>query len=131
MPAIFYKPAGHITALSHEPHNYTMFYVEVGDVQASLDKAAERGNPKLPADMRARFVHIARLIEQFGIERVREPHVKHLRGSLVPPDAPLGNNLARLSEWIAVSADGHRRADRSRRSSVSRIWRPQRDVAAL
>jgi len=36
----------------------------------------------LPADMRARFVHIARLIEEFGLERVHEPHVKHLRGSL-------------------------------------------------
>jgi phage-related protein len=37
---------------------------------------------ELPADMRARFVHISRLIEEFGIERVREPHVKHLRGAL-------------------------------------------------
>jgi phage-related protein len=37
---------------------------------------------ELPADMRARFVHISRLIEEFGIERVREPHVKHLRGPL-------------------------------------------------
>ena len=30
---------GHITALGHEPHNYTIFYVEVDDVQAYLDKA--------------------------------------------------------------------------------------------
>ena len=37
---------------------------------------------ELPADMRARFVHIARLIEEFGLERVHEPHVKHLRGQL-------------------------------------------------
>jgi phage-related protein len=36
----------------------------------------------LPADMRARFVHIALLIQEFGIERVREPHVRHLRGRL-------------------------------------------------
>jgi phage-related protein len=36
----------------------------------------------LPADMRARFVHISRLIEEFGLERVHEPHVKHVRGSL-------------------------------------------------
>jgi len=36
----------------------------------------------LPVDMRARFVHIARLIEDFGLEKVREPHVKHLRGPL-------------------------------------------------
>ena len=36
----------------------------------------------LPADMQASFVHISGLIEEFGLERVREPHVKHVRGSL-------------------------------------------------
>lgn len=36
----------------------------------------------LPADMLARFHYISQLIEEFGLERVREPHVKHLRGSL-------------------------------------------------
>jgi phage-related protein len=36
----------------------------------------------LPADRLARFRHISQLIEEFGLERVREPHVKHLRGSL-------------------------------------------------
>jgi len=36
----------------------------------------------LPADIRARFVHISRLIEEFGLENVREPHVKHLQGPL-------------------------------------------------
>lgn len=36
----------------------------------------------LPADMRARFYYISRLIEDFGLERVRGPHVKHLQGPL-------------------------------------------------
>ena len=36
----------------------------------------------LPADMQASFVLISGLIEEFGLERVREPHVKHVRGSL-------------------------------------------------
>jgi len=36
----------------------------------------------LPADMRARFSHISWLIEELGLERVRAPHVKHLRGPL-------------------------------------------------
>ena len=36
----------------------------------------------LPTDMRARFHHISLLIEEFGLERVREPHVKHLCGPL-------------------------------------------------
>jgi len=34
---------GHITALGHEPLHYTIFYVEVDDVQASLDKAVSLG----------------------------------------------------------------------------------------
>jgi len=34
---------GHITSLGHEPHNYVTFYVEVEDLQSSLDKAATLG----------------------------------------------------------------------------------------
>ena len=36
----------------------------------------------LPADMQARFWRIAEMIEEFGLERVKEPHIKHLRGPL-------------------------------------------------
>ena len=39
--------AGHITALGHEPHNYTIFYVEVDDVAASLAKAESLGGKTL------------------------------------------------------------------------------------
>lgn len=38
---------GHITSLGHEPHHYTMFYVEVDDVQAYLDKATTLGGKTL------------------------------------------------------------------------------------
>ena len=38
---------------------------------------------ELPSDMRARFEYISRLIEEFGLARVREPHVRHLAGSAV------------------------------------------------
>jgi predicted enzyme related to lactoylglutathione lyase len=34
---------GHITALGHEPLHYTIFYVEVEDIQACLDKAVSLG----------------------------------------------------------------------------------------
>ncbi len=34
---------GHITALGHEPHHYTIFYVQVDDVAASLKKAESLG----------------------------------------------------------------------------------------
>ena len=46
----------------------------------TLNDVVDAELEKLPADMRARFVHISRLIEEFGLERVREPHVKHLDG---------------------------------------------------
>ena len=38
---------GHITALGHEPEHYTIFYVQVDDVQAYLDKAASLGGKTL------------------------------------------------------------------------------------
>lgn len=34
---------GHIAALGHEPHAYTMFYVEVDDLDATLAAAATLG----------------------------------------------------------------------------------------
>jgi predicted enzyme related to lactoylglutathione lyase len=38
---------GHITALGHEPHNYTAFYVMVDDVSAALEKAVSLGGKTL------------------------------------------------------------------------------------
>lgn len=39
--------AGHLTALGHEPFHYTIFYVDVEDVKASLAKAVELGGKAL------------------------------------------------------------------------------------
>ncbi len=36
----------------------------------------------LPADMKARLRRIAELIQSYGLEQMREPHVKHLEGLL-------------------------------------------------
>lgn len=36
----------------------------------------------LPVDMQARLQRIIELVQLFGLERVHEPHVKHLDGSL-------------------------------------------------
>jgi hypothetical protein len=38
---------GHISALGHEPHNYTIFYVDVDDVAAYLKKAEALGGKTL------------------------------------------------------------------------------------
>lgn len=39
--------SGHITSLGHEPHHYTIFYVEVEDVEAHIAKAEGLGCKKL------------------------------------------------------------------------------------
>jgi predicted enzyme related to lactoylglutathione lyase len=38
---------GHITALGHEPHHYTIFYVQVDDVSVALAKAESLGGKTL------------------------------------------------------------------------------------
>jgi uncharacterized protein len=45
--------AGHISALGQEPHNYTIFYVDVDDVAAALKKAESLGGKILvpPVDI--------------------------------------------------------------------------------
>jgi len=45
--------AGHITALGHEPHHFTHFYVMVDDLQATLNKVQELGGKTLvpPVDI--------------------------------------------------------------------------------
>jgi phage-related protein len=44
------------------------------EVKASLDS--------MPLDIRASFQRIVELIQSHGLERVREPYVKHLEGRL-------------------------------------------------
>lgn len=48
----------------------------------TLNKTVDTELESLPVEMRARFVHITRLLEEFGPMDVREPHVKHVRGKL-------------------------------------------------
>ncbi len=45
--------AGHITAIGHEPHQFTHFYVMVEDLNASLAKASELGGKTIvpPVDI--------------------------------------------------------------------------------
>lgn len=51
-------------------------------VVETLDATVDKELAALPADMRARFVRIAELIEAVGLPNVREPHVKHVSGAL-------------------------------------------------
>jgi phage-related protein len=59
----------------------------------------------LPADMRARFRRIVELIQRHGLERMREPHVKHLEGSLWEMRMKGRDGISRA---IYVTAGGRR-----------------------
>lgn len=59
----------------------------------------------LPLDMRARFSRIAQLIAEHGLNRLREPYVKHLDGALWEMRMSGRDGIARA---IYVTARGHR-----------------------
>jgi len=70
-----------------------------------LDDRPEQELEALSPTMRAKFEHIVHLIQKIGLERVREPYVKHVRG-------PLWELRMRGEEGIAralyVTASGRR-----------------------
>lgn len=59
----------------------------------------------LPADIRARFGRIVMLVETHGLERVREPHVKHLDDRLWEMRMSGRDGIARA---LYVTASGKR-----------------------
>jgi phage-related protein len=60
----------------------------IGDVVDSEMEA-------LPASVRARLVRLLEMLENLGLERVREPHVKHLEGKLWEVRAMGSDGMAR------------------------------------
>jgi phage-related protein len=48
----------------------------------TLNETVRNELEALPADVRARFRRIVELIQAYGLEQMREPHVKHLEGRL-------------------------------------------------
>ena len=48
----------------------------------ALHPQAEPELEALPADMQARFLHIAELLQDFGPQRVGLPHIRPLEGKL-------------------------------------------------
>ena len=47
-----------------------------------LDEKVKQPLDDLPVDIRASFQRIVELIQSHGLERVREPYLKHLEGPL-------------------------------------------------
>jgi len=61
----------------------------------TLDHVVDEELSVLSAELRARFVRIADLIEAVGLERVHEPHVKHIEGRLWQIRLTGANRIAR------------------------------------
>jgi phage-related protein len=54
----------------------------VGWTVETLNETVDAEVDTLPADMRARLARVAQLIEEKGLDRLGEPHVKHIEGRL-------------------------------------------------
>jgi len=48
--------------------------------EETLNPTVDQEVAALPADMRAKLSRISFMIEEFGLEQMRDPHVKHIRG---------------------------------------------------
>jgi phage-related protein len=70
-----------------------------------LDDGVRAALEALPRDIRARFERIVNLIQTNGLERVREPYVKHLEGGLWEMRMKGKDGIARAAY---VTATGHR-----------------------
>ena len=58
------------------------YYKRMAWIVELLDVRVRDELEALPADMRARFRRIVELIQDHGLERIREPHIKHIEGPL-------------------------------------------------
>jgi phage-related protein len=70
-----------------------------------LNEAAKAELDALPVDMRAKFERIVTLIRDHGLEKVREPYVKHLEDKLWEMRLIGRDGIARV---IYVTASGRR-----------------------
>jgi phage-related protein len=70
-----------------------------------LDAAVVAELEAQPKDIQARFLRIVELIEGHGLERVRQPYVKHLQGPLWEMRMKGRDGIARA---VYVTATGRR-----------------------
>jgi phage-related protein len=70
-----------------------------------LNAGVEAEIEALPADMQARYLRLADLIEAHGLDRIGAPHVKHLDGKLWELRITGRDGIARV---IYVTAAGRR-----------------------
>lgn len=82
-----------------------MVYHEMDWTVEFLDEGIRDRLTGMPADIRAGFARIVALIQSHGLERVREPYVKHLEGPLWEMRMKGKDGIARA---VYVTATGKR-----------------------
>lgn len=81
------------------------YNLDTGWVVVFLNEQVRASFDVLPADVRASFQRIVELITSNGLERVREPYVKHLEGPLWEMRMKGSGGIARA---VYVTAVGRR-----------------------
>lgn len=77
----------------------------MGWVVETLDSVVDGEVAALPEDMRARLTRISAFIEAVGLERVGEPHIKHVEGRIWEMRLSGQSGIARA---LYVTAAGRR-----------------------
>jgi hypothetical protein len=80
-----------------------------------LNEAVREALDDFPPDIRASFQRIVELIQSHGLERVREPYLKHLEGPLWEMRMKGKGGIARAIYVTAVSKQFRNDVDRSDR----------------
>ena len=71
----------------------------------TLNAAVDAEVSALPADMRAQLTRISFMVQEFGLEQMREPYVKHLHGPIWEMRM---RGRAGISRALYVAARGRR-----------------------
>jgi phage-related protein len=66
--------------------------------------AAEQEIRDLPPDLRARFLHIAEMLEEFGPQKIGMPHVRFLEQKLWEMRMSGRDGIARAIYFVAAAA---------------------------
>lgn len=61
----------------------------------TLDETVDAELDALPVSLRARILRLMEMIENVGLENMREPHVKHIEGKLWELRAKAADGIAR------------------------------------
>ena len=70
-----------------------------------LNNAVESEFDQFPADVRAKVVHISKLIAEFGLENIGRPYIKHVQSKIWELRAPGKDTQGRC---LYVTATGKR-----------------------